>query len=250
MKSMKDEIAVIRNLLKVQTEKLTRLKMENDALKITVSKLENDNLLMKDSLMDISDENKVLQQEVTNLRRQVTQMQSLLKHVANVNEQEEPNGTLRETAIRRRLLLPDAWSPSTTPILTEPVAFYAYMSKPEPTPSNHHSLIFDVLKTNIGNGYNKFSGTFVAPSAGAYVFTWTINTNPNGAHWINLMVNNAIVGGNLCDTQGAVSYDSDSNTVVVVLSQGDSVNLRTTYQSRTDIYADSYAFTTFAGWRL
>lgn len=79
--------------------------MENDALKITVSKLENDNLLMKDRLMDISDENKVVQHEVTNLRRQVTQMQSLLKHgnVANLNEQEEPNGTLRETAILRKL---------------------------------------------------------------------------------------------------------------------------------------------------
>lgn len=79
--------------------------MENDALKITVSKLENDNLLMKDRLMDISDENKVVQHEVTNLRRQVTQMQGLLKHgnVANLNEQEEPNGTLRET-IRRKLV--------------------------------------------------------------------------------------------------------------------------------------------------
>lgn len=79
--------------------------MENDALKITVSKLENDNLLMKDRLMDISDENKVLQHEVTNLRRQVTQMQGLLKHgnVANLNEQEELNGTLRET-IRRKLV--------------------------------------------------------------------------------------------------------------------------------------------------
>lgn len=78
--------------------------MENDALKITVSKLENDNLL-KDRLMDISDENKVLQHEVTNLRRQVTQMQGLLKHgnVANLNEQEEINGTLRET-IRRKLV--------------------------------------------------------------------------------------------------------------------------------------------------
>lgn len=79
--------------------------MENDALKITVSKSENDNLLMKDRLMDISDENKVLQHEVTNLRRQVTQMQGLLKHgnVANLNEQEELNGTLRET-IRRKLV--------------------------------------------------------------------------------------------------------------------------------------------------
>lgn len=48
VKLMKNEIAVIRNLLQEQNERLTRLELENDALKITVSKLENDNLLMKD----------------------------------------------------------------------------------------------------------------------------------------------------------------------------------------------------------
>eukprot|EP00105_Crassostrea_gigas_P036309 XP_019920457.1 PREDICTED: complement C1q tumor necrosis factor-related protein 3 [Crassostrea gigas] len=199
MKLMKNEIAVIRNLLREQIKRLTRLEMENDALKITVTKMENDNLLTKE----------------------------------------------------RRLLLSDAGSPSTTPLPVEPVAFYAYMSKSEPTPSNHHALVFDVLKTNLGNGYNKFSGTFVAPFAGTYVFTWTINTNPHGAHFINLMVNNAIVGGTLADTQDTADFDSDSNTAVVVLSQGDSVILRTTYNSdRADIYADSHAFTSFAGWRL
>ena len=139
--------------------------------------------------------------------------------------------------------------PSPTPV--EPVAFYAYMSKSEPAPSNHHTLIFDVAKTNLGHGYNKYSGTFVAPSAGAYVFTWTINTNPHGAHFINLMVNNAVVGGTLTDTQAADDYDSDSNTAVVALNQGDSVNLRTTGSSdRAEIYVDIHAFTCFSGWRL
>ncbi|XP_065921924.1 C1q-related factor-like [Magallana gigas] len=249
MKSMKDEIAVIRNLLREQNERLTRLEMENNALKITVSKLENDNLLMKDRLEDISDENKALKLEVSD-RRQVTTVLEDSNH-ANMDKQEEPSGAFGENAVHRRLLLPDAGSPSTTPLPVEPVAFYAYMSKSEPTPSNHHSLIFDMLKTNLGNGYNKFSGTFVAPSAGAYVFTWTINTNPHGAHWINLMVNNVIVGGTVSDTQDTADFDSDSNTAVVVLDQGDSVNLRTTLPSdRAVLVADVHAFTSFAGWRL
>jgi hypothetical protein len=133
----------------------------------------------------------------------------------------------------------------------EPVAFYAYLSKSEPAPSIHHTLIFDVVKTNLGNGYNKYSGTFVAPTAGAYVFTWTINANPHGAHWINLLVNNAVVGGTLTDTQDANDFDSDSSTVVVALDQGDSVNLRSAQASdRAAIYADSEAFTCFSGWRI
>ena len=132
----------------------------------------------------------------------------------------------------------------------DPVAFYAYMSKPEPNPSNHFTLIFDVVRTNLGNGYNKHSGTFVAPSAGAYVITWTINTSPHGAHHINLMVNSAIAGGTLTDTEETGDYDSDSNTAVLVLNQGDSVNLRITYPSVGILYADSRAFTSFSGWKL
>ncbi|XP_052688839.1 uncharacterized protein LOC128167271 [Crassostrea angulata] len=250
IKSLKEEIAVIKHLLKDQNERMTKLEMENNNLKTALSQVENDSLLLKERLVDISNENRVLKHEVTDIRKQMT---TILKdlNLATLDKQEEIGDAFRETAVHRRLLLPDAGSPSTTPLPVEPVAFYAYMSKSEPTPSNHHSLIFDVLKTNLGNGYNKFSGTFVAPFAGAYVFTWTINTNPHGAHFINLMVNNAIVGGTLTDTQEANDYDSDSNTAVVVLSQGDSVSLRTTSASdRAQIYADVHAFTSFSGWRL
>lgn len=75
MKLMKNETAVIRNLLREQNERLTRLEMENDALKTTVTKLENDNLQTRDRLVNISDENKALKQEVSDLRRQVTTIQ-------------------------------------------------------------------------------------------------------------------------------------------------------------------------------
>lgn len=63
--------------------------------------------------------------------------------------------------------LSDAGSSSTTPLPVEPVAFYPYMSKPEPTPSYHHAIIltcwnptFEMVTINIlsllhlqGRGY-------------------------------------------------------------------------------------------------
>ncbi|XP_061167826.1 C1q-related factor-like [Saccostrea echinata] len=126
------------------------------------------------------------------------------------------------------------------------------MSKSEPTPSNHHTLIFDVIKTNLGNGYSKYSGTFTAPAAGTYVFTWTINTSPGGAHYLNLLVNGDIAGGTLTDTEDTNDFDSDSSTIVLVLNKGDNVNMRTTAATERSayIYVDVYAVTSFAGWRI
>ncbi|XP_052067274.1 uncharacterized protein LOC127706659 [Mytilus californianus] len=56
------------------------------------------------------------------------------------------------------------------------VAFYAYMSSSIPAPSIHYQLVFDIAKTNIGRGYNHYTGTFNAPIQGVYVFVWTIYT--------------------------------------------------------------------------
>ncbi|CAG2227876.1 unnamed protein product [Mytilus edulis] len=49
-------------------------------------------------------------------------------------------------------------------------AFYAYMSSSENNPGPHHTLIFNQVISNIGNGYNQFTGIFTAPSTGIYVF--------------------------------------------------------------------------------
>ncbi|XP_071152256.1 uncharacterized protein, partial [Mytilus edulis] len=78
-------------------------------------------------------------------------------------------GMVKTHAISRkgRLLLPS------NEITNEHVvAFYAYLSTHESNPSTHHTLIYDVAKTNAGNGYNAVTGIFTAPTAGIYVFTW------------------------------------------------------------------------------
>lgn len=90
-----------RGQLREQNERMTRLEMENDALKITVTKLEKDNLLMKDRLVNISDENKALKQEVSDLRRHVTTIQEY-SNIENLDKQEEPSGAFRETAVHRK----------------------------------------------------------------------------------------------------------------------------------------------------
>lgn len=101
MKSLKDEIAVIKHLLKDQNERMTKLEMENNILKTALSKVENESLLLKDRLVDISNENKVLQHEVTDLRRQVT---TILEdsNLANLDKQEEPSDAFRDTAVHRK----------------------------------------------------------------------------------------------------------------------------------------------------
>lgn len=56
-------------------------------------------------------------------------------------------------------------------IFQETVAFFAYMNWDQETPSRRHILIFDVVRTNLGDHF-KFSGIFNAPQSGTYVFTW------------------------------------------------------------------------------
>lgn len=56
-------------------------------------------------------------------------------------------------------------------IFQEKVAFFAYMNWDQETPSRRHILIFDVVRTNLGDHF-KFSGIFNAPQSRTYVFTW------------------------------------------------------------------------------
>lgn len=77
------------------------------------------------------------------------------------------------------------------PTPVEVVAFYAYMSHTLPgyiaTP--HHVLKFDVVRTNIGNGYHPSTGIFSVPETGVYVFTWSFLNGDTDVHSVQLMIN-------------------------------------------------------------
>lgn len=101
IKSLKEEIAVIKHLLKDQNERMTKLEMDNNNLKTALSQMENDSLLLKDRLVDISNENRVLKHVVTDLRRQMT---TILKesNLATLDKQEELGDAFRKTDVHRK----------------------------------------------------------------------------------------------------------------------------------------------------
>ena len=136
---------------------------------------------------------------------------------------------------------------------TNVIAFYAYMGQTEVHPGPHHTIIFDVPVTNIGNGYNHFSGIFSVPSSGVYVFSWTIGDSSGGSIFTELVVNKDVVGGILTQSMFTADRFTTTGLVVKEVSESDVVYVRTS--STGGIHGDIQSLnpvqrTSFSGWRL
>lgn len=131
-----------------------------------------------------------------------------------------------------------------------PIAFYAYMSTSMTNIGGHHTLVFNVIKTNSGNGLHSTTGVFTAPSSGLYVFTWTIRLEIDSYHGVELVVNGQGVGA-LYQHTGSGESDMSSTTVVTHVDQGEDVFLRTRIDyNQGFINSNAYGYTSFSGWKL
>jgi hypothetical protein len=131
------------------------------------------------------------------------------------------------------------------------VAFYAYMSQSEVSPSTHHMLIFDTVITNEGDGYNPNIGAFTAPTQGVYVFTWTVVSSENG--WIptEMVANTESVGHTFADSGNHADMNSPTGVIVKALNAGDNVYVRTASTSiHGNIISYQWARSTFSGWKI
>ncbi|XP_062615800.1 uncharacterized protein LOC134277488 [Saccostrea cucullata] len=136
---------------------------------------------------------------------------------------------------------------------THKVAFYAYLSKFEKSPGVHHTVIFDTVITNVGSFYNHHDGIFTTPTNGVYVFIWNLYSSFHDKVMSELMVNSASKGTRLSSGYTVNEDHSSSGTVVVEISQGDVVYIRThsTFSPIGDIvsYANLHQ-SSFCGCRL
>ena len=130
-----------------------------------------------------------------------------------------------------------------------PISFYAYMSSAMNHVGRHHTLIFNVIKTNQGQGLSRTTGVFRAPQSGIYVFTWTIRVLNFSIHCVELIVNGQSVGALVSQT---LKYNgTGSTTVVIHVNEGEDVFLRTMMQfNKGAIFSDPYGYTSFSGWKL
>ena len=97
---------------------------------------------------------------------------------------------------------------------------------------DHGQVKYNVVQTNIGSGYNKDTGIFTAPKDGAYVFIWySFTFKSDSACELYLYRNGAKLSFSAyADTRGKpTGFDSASNSVILSLTIGDTVGIRTAY---------------------
>ena len=140
--------------------------------------------------------------------------------------------------------------PPTAARQNDVIAFYAYMSQVEVNPGAHHTLVFDVDKTNVGSAYSPNTGVFTAPRSGVYVFIWKIRMYV-AEHSTELVVNADVYGATFVREKNG-DDGSVTGTVVAQLSEGDEVFVRThaSFAGDGNIHSNTHGQPSFSGWIL
>ncbi|XP_061179174.1 complement C1q tumor necrosis factor-related protein 3-like [Saccostrea echinata] len=86
---------------------------------------------------------------------------------------------------------------------------------------------YDTVITNKGNAYNRWSGHFTAPLKGLYLFSCTILAQHRYHAHIEIMKN-----GSKISTLYSSTTDQSSQTIVLVLREGDTVWTRQAWTGR------------------
>ena len=138
------------------------------------------------------------------------------------------------------------------PVTPSTVAFFAQLSSniPLAEATGNHVMVFDLVKTNAGNGYHPSTGVFIVPESGYYVFSWSFRNSDRHYHSTELMVNKTVESVIHLHT-GAGSWLSGTGVAVLHVNKGDDVYVRISALSHYgDIHSDNYGRSSFTGWKL
>lgn len=120
------------------------------------------------------------------------------------------------------------------PVFTEEVAFTVVHDGTGQRITHQSQVVkYNQVKFNIGGGYHKYSGRFVAPVKGTYVFFFSLEPTPGTKASFVITVNDReMVEG----VSGAIhnEYNMSSNMVVVSLRKGDHVSVMTHHGWKID----------------
>ncbi|XP_062613247.1 uncharacterized protein LOC134275025 [Saccostrea cucullata] len=133
------------------------------------------------------------------------------------------------------------------------VAFSVYL-KPQTTHiTEHQTILFDGILTNVGDYYNQHTGAFTAPLHGVYVFTWNLYCDANGGRvFSEIAVNSHQIGSMFTSGEGVPNIRTTTGIVVAEINKGDIVLVRThPINGPTGRIISNPAYkSTFSGWFL
>ncbi|VDI11348.1 Hypothetical predicted protein, partial [Mytilus galloprovincialis] len=132
------------------------------------------------------------------------------------------------------------------------VAFYAYMSSHEANLGRHQTLVFDMVKTNLGSSYSKHTGVFTTPEKGTFVFTWTITSDFHSYIYSEILINSVPFGSIISSSDEIHDDHTATGIIVVQLNHGDVVYIRTNPNAsiKGRILSDSLRRSSFSGWKI
>ncbi|KAL3892082.1 hypothetical protein ACJMK2_004319 [Sinanodonta woodiana] len=131
------------------------------------------------------------------------------------------------------------------------VAFYTTLSTTMSNLGEHQPILFDIVITNIGAAYHPHTGIFTAPVDGVYVFHVCAMSEPRKWQFFELVKDGNFIQSILPDASNIHSHQTDSHTVVLQLSQGNEVWIRT--GPTGPMYSNEIhgnGLSSFAGWLL
>ena len=88
-------------------------------------------------------------------------------------------------------------------------------------------VVYDQILTNLGNGYNKNSGSFTVPVAGTYFFTIYFMTASTSSSHLGIYVN----GESKCTSRAGADYGVSTCSIIEELNVGDVVNVKVFHPS-------------------
>ena len=126
------------------------------------------------------------------------------------------------------------------------------MSKNEQNTGPHHTLMFDFIETNVGNGYNNNTGVFTATEPGVYLFSYTIFPNTYLHASFEIVVNSVSRGAIFVGPPTHQTYISSTGVAVFSLKTGDVCYIRThsSYASSGTIRSDDLMRSSFSGVKI
>uniref|UniRef100_A0A8W8JEG7 C1q domain-containing protein n=1 Tax=Magallana gigas TaxID=29159 RepID=A0A8W8JEG7_MAGGI len=110
------------------------------------------------------------------------------------------------------------------------------------------TLVYDVVITNVGNGYNPSTGVFTAPTAGEYVFFVNVQSYSTQSIYVDVVLNGVTKVRTMAyNGGGSEYYEAGPNLVVLTLQKGDRVWVKH-YSGKG--YQINGPITTFSGFLL
>lgn len=125
------------------------------------------------------------------------------------------------------------------------VAFTAAVTSSSTT-WNSGTLIFNVVITNAGNGYNPSTGLFTSPIGGTYVFYVSAVEYSKQYLRIDIVLNS--VSKVRAIGVDSASYQTGTNMVVLELQKGDIVWVKHSYGK--GYYSENVPLITLSGFRI